>query len=183
MFITIAVIAYNEENTIKNILDDISRQDYDHNFMEVVLVDSASTDGTKAVMQKFADENKMGARQIVVLDNPKKTLPCGWNVLLDNYTGEAVIRVDAHAHIPEDFVSKNVKVLEEGEMVVGVNLPLRKITQTYKCGKEISYKSPWLVSEQCRLSTFPIRGLSYNDKSTKPTVFFIHKRKYVSSFH
>ena len=87
--------------------------------MEVVLVDSASTDGTKAVMQKFADENKMGARQIIVLDNPKKTLPCGWNVLLDNYTGEAVIRVDAHAHIPEDFVSKNVKVLEEGEMVVG----------------------------------------------------------------
>ena len=109
MFITIAVIAYNEENTIKNILDDISRQDYDHNLMEVVLVDSASTDGTKAVMQKFADENKMGARQIVVLDNPKKTLPCGWNVLLDNYTGEAVIRVDAHAHIPEDFVSKNVE--------------------------------------------------------------------------
>ena len=119
MFITIAVIAYNEENTIKNILDEISRQDYDHNFMEVVLVDSASADGTKAVMQKFADENKMGARQIVVLDNPKKTLPCGWNVLLDNYTGEAVIRVDAHAHIPVDFVSKNVKVLEEGEMVVG----------------------------------------------------------------
>lgn len=39
--------------------------------------------------------------------------------LLDNYTGEAVIRVDAHAHIPVDFVSKNVKVLEEGEMVVG----------------------------------------------------------------
>lgn len=112
MFITIAVIAYNEENTIKNILDDISRQDYDHSLMEVVLVDSASTDGTKAVMQKFADENKMGARQIIVLDNPKKTLPCGWNVLLDNYTGEAVIRVDAHAHIPEDFVSKNVKVLE-----------------------------------------------------------------------
>ena len=31
MFITIAVIAYNEEKTIKNILDDISRQDYDHN--------------------------------------------------------------------------------------------------------------------------------------------------------
>ena len=48
MFITIAVIAYNEENTIKNILDDISRQDYDHSLMEVVLVDSASTDGKKA---------------------------------------------------------------------------------------------------------------------------------------
>ena len=116
MFITIAVIAYNEESTIGNILDDISKQDYNHSLIEVVLVDSASTDGTKTVMQEFARENKMGAGQIKVLDNPKRTLPCGWNVLLDNYTGDAVIRVDAHAHIPEDFVSKNVKVLEEGEI-------------------------------------------------------------------
>ena len=53
MFITIAVIAYNEESTIKNILDDISNQSYDHSLIEVVLVDSASTDGTKAVMQEM----------------------------------------------------------------------------------------------------------------------------------
>ena len=52
MFITIAVIAYNEENTIKNILDDISRQDYDHNLMEVVLVDGASTDNTKKHLER-----------------------------------------------------------------------------------------------------------------------------------
>ena len=61
MFITIAVIAYNEESTIGNILDDISKQDYNHSLIEVVLVDSASTDGTKTVMQEFARENKMGA--------------------------------------------------------------------------------------------------------------------------
>ena len=82
-----------------------------------------------------------------------------------------------------DFLCAVDLLLLSHRRLVGVNLPLRKITQTYKCGKEISYKSPWLVSEQCRLSTFPIRDLSYNDKSTKPTVFFIHKRKYVSSFH
>ena len=38
MFITIAVIAYNEENTIKNILDDISRQDYDHILWKLCLL-------------------------------------------------------------------------------------------------------------------------------------------------
>lgn len=119
MFITIAVIAYNEENTIKGILDDISRQDYDHSNMEVILVDSASTDGTKSIMQTFAEENTMRARSIVVLDNPKRTQPCGWNVVLDNYKGEALIKVDAHAHIPQDFVSKNVRRLDEGEMIVG----------------------------------------------------------------
>lgn len=70
-----------------------------------------------------------------------------------------------------DFLCAVDLLLLSHRRLVGVNLPLREITQTYKCGKEISYKSPWLVSEQCRLSTFPIRGLSYNDKSTKPTVF------------
>ena len=123
MFITIAVIAYNEENTIGEILNDISMQDYAHSSMEIILVDSASTDNTRLVMEKFARENTMGAADIRVLDNPKKTLPCGWNVLLDNYKGDAVIRVDAHAHIPQDFVRKNVEILEQGEMIVGGQRP------------------------------------------------------------
>ena len=72
-----------------------------------------------------------------------------------------------------DFLCAVDLLLLSHRRLVGVNLPLREITQTYKCGKEISYKSPWLVSEQCRLSTFPIRGLSYNDKSTKPTEFLM----------
>ena len=41
------VIAYNEENAIDRILSDIAAQDYNHNDMEVVLVDGASTDNTK----------------------------------------------------------------------------------------------------------------------------------------
>ena len=47
MFITMCVIAYNEENAIDRILGDIAAQDYNHNDMEVVLVDGASTDNTK----------------------------------------------------------------------------------------------------------------------------------------
>lgn len=43
----------------------------------------------------------------------------GWNVILKNYHGDAVVRIDAHAEIPEDFVEKNVKVLESGEYVSG----------------------------------------------------------------
>ena len=42
MFITMCVIAYNEENAIDRILGDIAAQDYNHNDMEVVLVDGAS---------------------------------------------------------------------------------------------------------------------------------------------
>ena len=38
MFITICVIAYNEEQTLTAILKDIAAQDYAHGSMEVVLV-------------------------------------------------------------------------------------------------------------------------------------------------
>ena len=123
MFITICVIAYNEEQTLPAILKDIAAQDYAHGSMEVVLVDSASTDHTKKIMQEFAAQNTtqpdMGFVSVNVLDNPKRTLPCGWNVALKAYRGEAILKVDAHASIPKDFVTKNVAVLESGEDVCG----------------------------------------------------------------
>ena len=119
MLITMCVIAYNEEQNINGILECIKNQDYDHNNMEVVLVDGASTDNTRALMCEFALDNKGEFRRVVVLDNPKKTLPSGWNVALREYKGDAIIKVDAHAAIPEDFVSKNVRVLETGEYICG----------------------------------------------------------------
>ena len=127
MFITLCVIAYNEEKTIRAILDDIVNQDFNHNDIEVLLVNSASTDNTRQIMIDFSKENasnkNMQFRSVHVLENPKKTLPCGWNVALKAYKGEAILKVDAHAQIPSDFVSKNVSVLESGEDISGGQRP------------------------------------------------------------
>lgn len=128
MFITICVIAYNEEETINSILQDILAQDYSHSDMEVLLVDSASTDHTKQQMLKFAARNEQNSgvlhfRRVLVLDNPKRTLPCGWNVALSAYSGEALLKVDAHASIPTDFVRRNVEALKSGENIVGGQRP------------------------------------------------------------
>lgn len=53
MFLTVCVIAYNEEKTLPLILADISGQDYEHSSIEVVLVDSASTDSTKRLCRNL----------------------------------------------------------------------------------------------------------------------------------
>lgn len=37
--------------------------------------------------------------------------------------GDVIIRVDAHARIPKDFVSRNIMNLEDGENVVGGGRP------------------------------------------------------------
>ena len=123
MYISLCVIAYNEEDYINSILEDIKQQDYNHQDMELVLVDSASTDKTRELMQNFLNKNDTEFRKISLLDNPKRTLPCGWNVALAAYEGEAILKVDAHATIPKDFVSKNVALLKAGEDVCGGRRP------------------------------------------------------------
>lgn len=129
MFISVCIIAYNEEKTIKSVLTDMLSQDYNHNDIEILLVDSASTDSTKKIMQEFARRNNENSgvlhfRDVRVFDNPKRLIPCGWNVALRQYKGDAVIKVDAHAHIPSDFISKNVKTLESGEDICGGQRPV-----------------------------------------------------------
>ncbi|HIZ83802.1 MAG TPA: glycosyltransferase family 2 protein [Firmicutes bacterium] len=117
--LSLGVIAYNEEGCLADILGDISAQDYPHEKMEILLADSGSTDRTKEIMLRFQQENAAGFHRIVVLDNPKKVQPAGWNVILSNAGGEVVFRIDAHASIPPDFVRKNMERLNRGEMVSG----------------------------------------------------------------
>lgn len=119
MIITVGVIAYNEKNSLGSLLKDICAQTYDHKKIEVLLVDSNSTDNTKKIMETFRKNNKEDFYDIKVLSNPKRTQPCGWNVVLNNYSGDAVVRIDAHASIPTDFIEKNIQTLKDEDICGG----------------------------------------------------------------
>mgnify|MGYP001637674464 FL=1 len=118
MLVSVCVVAYNEEKVIGNLLNDIKNQDYPHDKIEILLIDSMSSDKTKQIMNEFK-KKEMEFQNIQVLLNPKKKLAPGWNVALKNYNGDVIIRIDAHASIPKDFIRKNVEVLESGEFVSG----------------------------------------------------------------
>lgn len=116
--ISVGVVAYNEEKSLPELLNDILKQDYPHEKMEIVLVDSCSTDTTKKIMTQFKEKHDE-FWNIQVLDNPKKKQASGWNVAIKNFKGDALSRIDAHASITTNFVSENVKLLNEGEYVTG----------------------------------------------------------------
>ncbi len=122
MKVSVCVVAYNEERNLPPLLECIKKQTYAHQKMEVVLIDGISGDSTKEIMLQFKEDNKE-FYQVQVLDNPKRKQACGWNVAIKNYTGDVIIRVDAHASIPENFVEENVKVLQTGEYVCGGKRP------------------------------------------------------------
>ena len=117
--ITLGVIAWNEEEFLPGLLNDVMAQTYPHDRMEVVLVDGGSTDATRELMQEFANRNADIFLRVVVRDNPKRTQPCGWNIVLEHAAGDVIFRVDAHASIPPDFVAKNMDNIAGGEMVAG----------------------------------------------------------------
>lgn len=122
MTVSLCIIAYNEEKSIKQLFEDIKKQNYPHDEMEIVLVDSASTDNTKAVMNSFAEEDN-GFMDVKVCDNPKRIQAAGWNVAINAAKCDIIIRVDAHASVPASFVSLNVAQIESGEYVVGGQRP------------------------------------------------------------
>jgi len=121
--VSLCVIAFNEENYIGHLLEDIINQDYPHNLMEIVLVDGESKDSTRQIMVQFRKNYREDFIDIKVLNNPKRTQPCGWNEALAAYSCEIFIKIDAHGSIPNDFVSKCVAALDEGENIVGGQRP------------------------------------------------------------
>lgn len=100
-------------------MDCLKKQTYFHKEIEVILVDSNSNDSTKELMLNFKKEYNDEFDKVIVLDNPKKTLPCGWNVALEQATGEAIIRVDAHSTFPDNFIEENAREILNGEDIVG----------------------------------------------------------------
>ena len=140
MTVSFVVIAYNASDKLSNLLKDIEMQDYNHEEVEIILVDSNSTDNTKEIMFDF--KNKINDfEKVLVLDNPKKILPSGWNIALEASKGDIIIRVDAHSSIPNNFISKNVKRIKDGEKIVGGH-------RISICDEEDSWQKTLLIAEK-----------------------------------
>ena len=116
MKISFIIVAYNAAGSMGALLEDLLAQTIAHDQIQALLVDSASTDGTRQLMLDFAARAPF---EVKVLDNPKRWLASGINVALAAATGDAIIRLDAHARIPHDFLENNLRALALGEDIVG----------------------------------------------------------------
>lgn len=116
------MIAYNEEDAVEGLFRDFSLQDYPHNQIEIVFVDSMSTDRTYQKMEKFKNTD-FGFNNVTIVQCSKKNQAFSWNAALMTARGDIIIRVDAHARIPRNFVSRNVYNINQGEYVVGGGRP------------------------------------------------------------
>ena len=118
--ISIIVPCYNEERTIRLLLDALVDQTYPKDRMEVVIADGLSTDRTRQVISAFQAEHP--EMQVRLVDNPQKTIPAGLNAATLASRGGIIVRLDAHSMPYPDYVDRCVAALEAGlgENVGGV---------------------------------------------------------------
>jgi len=122
LVVSLCMIAYNEESVLNGILRDFSIQDYPHSLIEIILVDSYSQDGTVKIMEEFKNTDYK-FRRVVIAKCYKRRQAAAWNTALMQARGDVIIRVDAHAKIPRNFVSRSINNLCDGEDVAGGGRP------------------------------------------------------------
>lgn len=106
-FVSIIIPCRNEEKFIGKCLDSIIAQDYPKDEFEVLVIDGMSEDGTREVVEGYVKQYPF----IRLLDNPKKTTPCAFNIGVKNSKGEVIMIMGAHAKYETDYISKCVKHL------------------------------------------------------------------------
>lgn len=140
MLVSLCVIAFNEENFLEGLFEDIKSQTYAHNGIELILVNNGSDDKTKEIMNHFAENNDFYA--VKVIDREKSNQATGWNTALLNVSGDIIIKVDAHAKIPSDFVQASVNGINSGEAVCGGGRPNIPV-------KDKPWDNTLLLAEEC----------------------------------
>lgn len=110
--VSIIIPCYNEQATIRLLLEAIYTQTYPHAAMEVILVDGMSTDRTRDEIAAFQREHSELPVQIV--DNPERFIPSGLNRGICAANGQILIRLDGHAVPTLEYVERCVGDLEAG---------------------------------------------------------------------
>lgn len=105
--ISIIMPVYNEERYIAACVESVFSQDYPVELMQVIFVDGCSTDKTVEMLKKAQEKHP----QIVILNNPNKTVPYAMNIGIAYSKAPVIVRLDAHAEYPADYVRLSVETL------------------------------------------------------------------------
>ncbi|MEI8372063.1 MAG: glycosyltransferase family 2 protein [Planctomycetota bacterium] len=107
--VSVVIPCRNEGKWIGPCLESILANDYPQERLEILVADGMSNDGTRAVLEGYA----LNYPFIRMLDNPQQITPAAMNTGIKNARGEIIVRVDAHADYPRDYISSLVRLLKE----------------------------------------------------------------------
>lgn len=100
--VTVVIPARNEEGAIAEAVRSVQQQTYEN--LQIIVVDGGSEDRTVDIVEGLAASDP----RIEVLSNPERIIPRSLNLALAAARGKWLVRVDAHAMVPVDYVARIV---------------------------------------------------------------------------
>jgi glycosyltransferase involved in cell wall biosynthesis len=102
----------NEQAHLEDSIRAILSQNYLGKF-EVILALGPSRDFTNEIARSLAAEDA----RVILVENPSGRTAAGLNIALNASTQDVVVRVDAHAEIPDNYLQVVVEILKESGAV------------------------------------------------------------------
>ena len=113
--ISVILPVLNEQSHLESSVRSILSQDY-QGPIEVILAIGPSKDRTLEIAKRIASADS----RVVIVENPTGKTAMGLNLALRQSLNPVVVRVDAHAEIPQNYLSLIVEVLNKtGAVNVG----------------------------------------------------------------
>lgn len=106
--VSVVIPARNEREAIDAAVRSALGQTYRN--LEVLVVDGDSQDGTAEVVAELASADP----RVRLIRNPDRIIPIALNRAVREARGRYLVRLDAHATIPDDYVARAVKHLATG---------------------------------------------------------------------
>jgi len=110
--VSIIVPCYNEQATIRYLLEALRNQTFPRAEMEVIISDGMSTDHTRDAIAAF--QKDFADLTVCVVDNTLRSIPSAVNRAIENSRGLILVRLDAHSKPYPDYVTNCVAALEAG---------------------------------------------------------------------
>ena len=120
-YVSVVVAARNEEDNIRDLLEDLNHQTYTNDKLQIIIADDRSTDNTWSIIKNYIDKNTgfIGVK----ISEQSKTMTPKKNALtkaIEKSRGEIIISTDADCRVPTTWVESIVNTFdEETGIVVG----------------------------------------------------------------
>ena len=110
--VSIVIPCYNEQATIRQLLEAIYQQTYPRAQTEVVIANGYSEDATRDEIAGFQYGHP--DLDVRIVENNVRTIPSAINCAILASRGEIVVRMDAHSRPYPDYVERCVSALDSG---------------------------------------------------------------------
>jgi biofilm PGA synthesis N-glycosyltransferase PgaC len=111
--VTLIVATYNEANTILNKMKNIAELDYPTDKLDVIIVDSASTDGTPRIMKEYLQSDNPPFKIFFLEESQREGKAKALNHALQQASGSIVATSDADCIWTRDSLKKALKYLSD----------------------------------------------------------------------